>query len=59
MLRSHYEKILFPFDVFRSGAMTGDVLVGVLKFQISNFLIFFHLIGIKLECFKKLFDWPL
>ncbi|XP_065066766.1 lysine-specific demethylase 5A-like isoform X2 [Rhopilema esculentum] len=26
MLRSHYEKILFPFDVFRSGAMTGDSL---------------------------------
>ena len=27
MLRSHYEKILFPFDVFRSGAMTGETLV--------------------------------
>eukprot|EP00794_Sanderia_malayensis_P006077 gene6077-6780_t len=26
MLRTHYEKILFPLDVFKSGAMTGDLM---------------------------------
>lgn len=23
-LRNHYEKLLFPYDVFQSGLMTGD-----------------------------------
>ena len=37
MLRSHYEKILFPFDVFRSGAMTGEVMVSTcLSFAIPG-----------------------
>ena len=28
VLRKHYEKLLYPYDVFMSGAMTGDMQEG-------------------------------
>lgn len=38
VLRRHYEKILYPYDVFMSGAMTGDseASAGVIKQEIDE-----------------------